>query len=103
MPDNIVVSLQKEEEKISVNGKPQTITNYSQSASVQDQNRIAEMFSLIGNENDPNTLNRAYAQTAGITYSEFFTGFSTLPIGSQNSVDFPSLAYSNKYIEERTT
>lgn len=101
LPDTIVVSLQNESEKVSVDGKPITVTSYTQSASVQDQQRIAEMFSLIGNENDPNTLNRVYSQTAGTTYSEFFTGYSTLSIGSQNSIDFPSLPYSNKYIEQR--
>jgi len=102
LPDTITVSLQQEQETVSYNSTPTKITNFTQSASVQTQERIGDMFSLIANEGDLNTLNKAYNQTAGTTYSEFFTGYSTLPIGSENSNNFPSLGYSNKYIEERT-
>jgi hypothetical protein len=111
LPDQLVVSLSSNTETLSpittqnVVGStgPQSLTKttYTQKASMQDVQTASERYQILANEGDENTVNKLYNQTAGVNLSQWITGYSTLPIGSENSANFASMPYSSKYIEKR--
>lgn len=113
-PDKIVLSLEKISEPVKVLSKNPIIVNdkitsgistvYRSVVNLTNSQQLQKNAEIILGDGDTNHLNRKYTQTAGSSFEELFTGYSTLPIGTLDKLkgeypSFPTLPYFN-YIEE---